>query len=251
MSVQAQAQPPASARDARIRALIRTAQDGDRNAERTLVEENAALIHSVVRRFCDRGVDYDDLYQMGCLGFVKAVRNFNLDYDVRFSTYAVPMMMGEIRRFLRDDGTVKVSRTIKEQARRVMAVQEALLRELGREPTLEEIAEQSGVPSEEVSFVLESLVAPMSLDGAYEGDGDNTLRPMDQLSDPGSQPERIDNQVMVRDMLVKLSERERRIIYLRYFMDRTQSEIAQDIGVSQVQISRLENKILKKLRQMM
>jgi len=231
-----------------VRRLIKLAQDGDREAEHILVEENAALVHSVARRFCDRGVDYDDLFQIGCLGFLKAIRYFNLEFDVRFSTYVVPMVMGEIRRYLRDNGAIKISRSIKNSARQIMATQEQLLRELGREPSLRELSVACQLSPEELAMALESLSQPLSLEEPLGTQGDNTQSLADTLAGDVVMEETAVNRLLVKELLSSLPPRERTIMVLRYYQDKKQSEIAKVLGVSQVQVSRLESKIIQKLR---
>ncbi|MGI5877240.1 MAG: SigB/SigF/SigG family RNA polymerase sigma factor [Christensenellales bacterium] len=232
----------------RTMALIARAQQGDRQAEGMLIEENMALVHSVAKRFRDRGVEYEDIFQMGCVGFLKAVKRFDASYNVCFSTYAVPMIMGEIRRTLRDDGMVKVSRSIRETAKTIMHTQETLQCMLGRSPTLQEVADHCGLKPEEISFYLESLVQPLSIDEPLPGDGGAALRQGDHMPGLENQEETTLNHILIRQAMGQLPPREKRIIYLRYFKDQTQNEIASTLGVSQVQISRLEKKILKKMR---
>ena len=199
-----------------------------------------------MRKYLGRGVDYDDLYQLGCMGLVKAVQNFNTDFDVRFSTYAVPMIAGEIKRFLRDDGMIKVSRSVKELAARAVAVQERL-RQTGREPGVQEIARELGVDAEEVALAFDAGRPYLSLsESRFEEDGAPRV---EYLSDPGEELRTLDR-LLLKELLLRLDARERQIIVLRYFKDRTQSQIADVLGVSQVQVSRLESRILKKLREM-
>lgn len=231
--------------------LIKAVQQGDAQAEARLVYENIALVHSIARRFRDRGHDYEDLFQIGCIGFIKAVRNFDLSYDVQFSTYAVPMIMGEIRRFLRDDGPVKVSRSIKEKARKLMAAGEQMRRELGREPSVNELALATGIPADEMPMIMDAMMPVSSIDSEIDLGGDNPVKGVDRLIDERQQPENHIDGMVIEQMLSALQSRERRIIVMRYFQEKTQSEIAREIGVSQVQVSRLESKILKKMRQMM
>ncbi len=230
-----------------MRALLVRAHAGDRAAEETLVRRNLALVKSIVRKYLGRGVDYDDLYQLGCMGLVKAVQNFNTDFDVRFSTYAVPMIAGEIKRFLRDDGMIKVSRSVKELAARAVAVQERLRRQTGREPGVQEIARELGVDAEEVALAFDAGRPYLSLsESRFEEDGAPRV---EYLSDPGEELRTLDR-LLLKELLLRLDARERQIIVLRYFKDRTQSQIADVLGVSQVQVSRLESRILKKLREM-
>ncbi|MDD3242590.1 MAG: SigB/SigF/SigG family RNA polymerase sigma factor [Eubacteriales bacterium] len=231
--------------------LLRAAQRGDRQAEECLVNANIALVHSIARRFRDRGHDYEDIFQIGCIGFVKAIRNFNLDYDVCFSTYAVPMIMGEIRRFLRDDGPIKISRSLKDKARRLMAASEQLKNRLQRDPTLNELAQAADIPPEEIPQVMEAMLPVGSIDDEVDVGGDNPVKAVDRIADDRQQPENHIDGIVIEQMLSALQARERRIIVMRYYQEKTQSEIAREIGVSQVQISRLESKILRKMRDMM
>ena len=230
--------------------LLRRARAGDREAEESLIRDNMALVHSVAKRFRDRGADYEDIFQIGCVGFVKAVKNFDMSYNVCFSTYAVPMIMGEIRRFLRDDGPMKISRSIKEKARLLMAAQERLGEALQREPTVGEIALESGVPVEEISYIMEAMTPISSIDEELNPGSDNPIKTIDRVPDDSHHPDMQIDRILIKEMLSTLEPRERQIIVMRYFQEKTQSEIAEAIGVSQVQISRLESKILGKMRTM-
>ena len=230
------------------RALLERAHAGDRDAEETLVQRNLALVTSIVRKYLGRGVDYDDLYQLGCLGLVKAVQHFDTRFDVRFSTYAVPMIAGEIRRFLRDDGTVKVSRSVRELAARAAAAQERLRRQTGREPGVQAVARALGVDAEEVALALDAGRPCLSLSESRFDDEDGAAR-VEYLSDPDGELRMLDR-LLLKDLLLRLDARERQIIVMRYFKDRTQAQVARVLGVSQVQVSRLEARILKKLREM-
>ncbi len=230
--------------------LLLRARAGDAAAEEQLIRENLALVHSVAKRFRDRGAEYEDLFQIGCVGFVKAIKNFDMSYNVCFSTYAVPMIMGEIRRFLRDDGPMKVSRSIKEKARTLMAAQERLFTRLQREPTSGEIAEEAGIPAEELAYVMEAMNPISSIEEELNPGAENPVRTIDRVQDDSGRPDTHIDRILVKELLGSLEPRERQIILLRYFQEKTQSEIAATIGVSQVQISRLESKILAKLRGM-
>ena len=224
-----------------IVALIKLAQSGDESAKTRLITENAPLIKSVIRRFRGRGIEYDDLYQLGCVGFLKAIKNFSFDFDVRFSTYAVPMIMGEVKRYLRDDGYIKVSRSVKSDAARINAYIEKYRSETGETPTIDFIAEKFGIEAQEVVFILDSAKIPLSI---YDGTDDDNSRPIiEKLSSAESENDSI-NKIMLKDMISSLSERDKKIILLRYFRGSTQCEVARLMGVSQVRISRLENKIL-------
>lgn len=228
--------------DAEVKRLIALAQSGDNIARDTLVNCNIRLVWSVVQRFLNRGYEAEDLFQIGCIGLLKSVDKFDLSYDVKFSTYAVPMIIGEIQRFLRDDGTIKVSRSLKELANKVRKVKDELAKEYGRLPTITEIAEELGISAEEVVFAQEANKPPASIhETVFENDGD-PITLMDQIKD--EQQEKWFENLALSEAIGTLSERERLIVYLRYYRDQTQSEVASRLGISQVQVSRLEKKIL-------
>ena len=226
---------------------IRLAQQGDGAAKEQLVKENTGLIWSVARRFIGRGAEIDDLYQLGCLGFLKAVDGFDLDYGTQFSTYAVPKIAGEIRRFLRDDGAVKVSRTIKEQAATIRLVRSQLTAALGREPTISEIAEQTGFTPEEIAVAETATAATESI---QKETGEDGFRLENILSDTESE-ERMLEKIALRQAIDRLGEREALVIRLRYFHGLTQERVSRVLQVSQVQVSRIEKKALTILRQLM
>lgn len=226
--------------------LIILAKNGDESAKTSLLENNSPLIKSILRRYRNKGVEYDDLYQLGCIGLLKAIYNFNSEFSVRFSTYAVPMIAGEIKRYLRDDGYIKVSRSTKTLACKISRYCESVKNSEGRSPTVDEIAKEFEIDAQEVVFALDSTKIPLSL---YDkGDDDSGQALLEKISDGDTTDERIDIMI-IRDGIEKLSERERKIVLLRYFKDKTQSEVAKEMCVSQVQISRLESKIIKKLKQ--
>lgn len=225
--------------------LLARFQQGDEAAGERLIEENLALVRSVVRRYMGRNVEYEDLFQLGCMGLTKAIQHFNPMYGVRFSTYAVPLIAGEMKRFLRDDGPVKVTRTVKELAVRAMSVREKLAEETGGQPGVCEIAAALSVPTEEVAMALSALRQPLSLNeplGQEDGDTIGDLTPA-----PGGDEKTIDR-ILTASLLNTLEEREKKLILLRYFRDWTQMQVAGVLGISQVQVSRLESKILQKLR---
>ena len=224
---------------------IRAAQAGDREAAGRLVEENAGLIWSVARRYFGRGTDPEDLYQLGCVGFLKAIEGFDLSYGTRFSTYAVPKISGEIRRFLRDDGTVKVSRGIKEQAAQIRAARTALEQRMGREPTITELARETGMTPEDIAFA-ETATGPAESLQRESGDDGFTLEHV--LGDYAAE-ERMVEHVALRAVIEKLPERERQVVALRYYHGMTQQNCAKVMRVSQVQISRLERRAVELLRQ--
>lgn len=224
--------------------LIRQSQNGSRQAGEQLVLENAGLIWSVARRYFGRGVEPDDLYQLGCLGFLKAVAGFDEAYGTQFSTYAVPKIAGEIRRFLRDDGTVKVSRSLKERAAAVKAARRRLTATLGREPVLSELAEATGLCVEEIA---EAETATSAAESIQRPTGEEGFKLEDVLSDSAMEEDMVEK-ISLRQAIAKLPPREAKLIYLRYFHGLTQEKVAAIIGVSQVQVSRIEKKALLELR---
>lgn len=225
-------------------ALIGEAQKGDESAKETLLTENMPLVKSIVKRFKGR-LEYDDLMQLGAMGFLKAVANFNVVYGVRFSTYAVPMITGEIKRYLRDDGAVKVSRWAKSLAQKIATYTDELRKENKEEPTVDELAAKFGCEATDIVFAMDTSRFVVSLNES--GDEDGT--PLGDRLVGAEAPEDDIDGLMLRDSIMDLPEREKKIIILRYFRDKTQSEVATELGVSQVQVSRLENKILKKIRE--
>ncbi len=227
--------------------LIARSQAGDRDATQTLVEENSGLIWSVARRFLGRGTEPDDLYQLGALGFLKAVDGFDLEYGTQFSTYAVPKIAGEIRRFLRDDGAVKVSRSLKEQASAIKSTRNRLTTALGREPTIQEISRQTGLSPEEIALAETATAATESI---QRETGDEGFSLEDILTDTESE-ERMVEKIALRQAIDALPEREKLVIQLRYFHSLTQQRVAKVMDVSQVQVSRIEKKALATLREMM
>ncbi|MCI6429893.1 MAG: SigF/SigG family RNA polymerase sporulation sigma factor [Oliverpabstia sp.] len=229
-------------------ALIKSAHEGDKNARDTLIEENIGLVWSIVRRFQNRGVEMEDLFQIGSIGLIKAVDKFDLSYEVQFSTYAVPMIAGEIKRFLRDDGMLKVSRPLKEMAGKAYGVREALEKKEGREPTVSEIAEEMGVAVEELMLAMEAGAQVESLQQIiYQGDG-NDISLMDKLEEKENTNEKLVNRLFLEEMLGELDGKERELIFKRYFLEKTQAVIADEMGISQVQVSRMEKKIIKEMR---
>ena len=231
-----------------ILALIGRAHQGDKRAREILTENNMGLVHSIARRFQNRGVEMEDLIQIGCIGLLKAIDKFDTSYDVRFSTYAVPMITGEIKRFLRDDGMVKVSRSLKQTAAKAYTVREELFLKEGKEPRMEEIARELGITREELVLAMDSQGQVESLQKTiYQSDG-NEISLEDKLPLEENQQEMVVNRMFLEQALGTLDRKERELIYLRFFQDRTQSSIAQQMGMSQVQVSRMEKKILNRLR---
>jgi RNA polymerase sporulation-specific sigma factor len=232
--------------DNEVKRLIALSQSGDQLARETLVNCNIRLVWSVVQRFLNRGYEAEDLFQIGCIGLLKSVDKFDLSYDVKFSTYAVPMIIGEIQRFLRDDGTLKVSRSLKELANKIRKAKDELSKRLGRLPTIKEVAEELSISPEEVVFAQEANKPLTSIhETVFENDGD-PITLMDQIADETQ--EKWFEKLALNEAIGTLSERERLIVYLRYFRDQTQSEVASRLGISQVQVSRLEKKILQLIK---
>ena len=224
--------------------LIERAQKGDDGAKTELLQNNLPLIKSIVKRYQNKQIEYDDLIQLGTLGFIKALNNFQTGFGVRFSTYAVPMIAGEIKRFIRDNGAIKVSRSIKAQNQKINKFIDEYRQVHQKEPTISQIAAYMKSDEQEVVFIMDSSKYPVSIYAESEEDG---LTLADKLCSKESQDEYIEKLVL-RDIIEKLDERDKKIIILRYFRDKTQSEIAKELGVSQVQISRLESKLLEKMR---
>lgn len=230
-------------------ALIQRSHEGDEEARARLVEENAGLVWCVVKRFYNRGQEAEDLFQIGNIGLLKAIDKFDLSYDVKFSTYAVPMISGEIKRFLRDDGIIKVSRSLKELSYKAYQCQEELRDRWGREPTIGEIAGRLGVEQEELVMALdaggdvESLHKPI-----YQKDGQE-IQLMDKLPEQERQEDKVIDHMLLNQLLGLLDKEEKKLIYLRYFAEHTQSQVGLELGISQVQVSRMEKKILKRLRE--
>ncbi len=229
--------------------LLKFAKEGDQDAKEQIVTSNLGLVWAVARRFIGRGHDLEDLYQIGCIGLMKCVDKFDLSYDVKFSTYAVPMISGEIKRFLRDDGIVKVSRTLKETAYKVKKVREDIVNRTGVEPKLEEISKLLEIDMEEIVASLEANVEVESIHKTiYEKDG-NSIFLIDKISAEEDEKEEVINHMLIEELMQELSDEERQLIQMRYYENRTQTEIAKMLGVSQVQVSRMEKRILLKMRQ--
>lgn len=226
---------------------INLAKNGDEQAKTTLIQNNSPLIKSIVKRYIGKNVEYDDLYQLGCMGFLKAIYNFDESFNVKFSTYAVPMIAGEIKRFLRDDGSIKVSRAIKTTYFQIQRYLDQLKTQGKPTPTIEELATIFNLEPQEVVFTLESARMPISIYEQFDKDSSNSQSVIDKIAQEDNQ-EQLLNKLILKDILSSLNEKDRKIIILRYFRDKTQSEIAQILNVSQVQVSRLENKILEKLK---
>ena len=228
-------------------ALLRRAQAGDEDAREKLIEGNLRLVLSVIQRFDKRGENPDDLFQVGCIGLIKAIDNFDINQPVRFSTYGVPMIIGEIRRFLRDNNALRVSRSLRDAAYKAMQAREALEKQLGREPTVDEVARQAGLSRREVNAALESVVEPISLEEPLYTDGGDAMYVIDQVRDPDSEDSWISG-LEFRQTVAGLTPREKRIMELRYLKGETQMEVAREIGISQAQVSRLEKAALEQFR---
>ena len=231
--------------------LIRRSQDGDKAARETLIEENLGLIHHVVKRFLGRGVEAEDLLQIGAVGLVKAVDRFDLSFGVRFSTYAVPMIAGEIKRFLRDDSMIKVSRSLKELAVKAARLREQLLMERGEEPGVDELARRLKVEPEELVQAMDSSIEVESLQKVICQGSSEGVSLMERVEQGHDEQEELLRRMLLEELLSSLEPRERRLIVLRFFYDRTQTQVAMELGMSQVQVSRLEKKILSALKEKM
>lgn len=230
-------------------ALIQKSHQGDEGAREQLVEENVGLVWCVVKRFFHRGTEPEDLFQIGTIGLLKAIDKFNLEYEVKFSTYAVPMIAGEIKRYLRDDGMLKVSRSLKELSYKALGVRETLQETLGKEPTVQEIAEELQVEQEELMMALEAGAEVESLHKTvFQKDGQELLL-MDKLSQKEGEEEKLLDHMVLKQLLAILDKEERQLIYLRYFAEETQKQVGEKMGISQVQVSRLEKKILTRMRE--
>jgi len=229
--------------------LIQKSHEGDKEARARLVEENTGLVWCVVKRFYNRGVEMEDLFQIGTIGLLKAIDKFDLNYDVKFSTYAVPMITGEIKRFLRDDGMIKVSRSLKELSYKAYLCREKLQERFGREPSVTELAGELGVEPEELMAALDASSEVESLHKPiYQSDGQEVSL-MDRLPWRAEPEEEVLDHLLLKELLGGLEKEERQLIYLRYFADRTQAQAGKELGISQVQVSRLEKKILKSMRE--
>lgn len=228
--------------------LIERAHQGDKEAREAAIKENIGLVRSVVKRYQGRGTEQEDLMQIGCIGLLKAVDYFDLNYEVRFSSYAIPMIMGEIRRFLRDDGPMKVSRSLKNTAYQTSKIREMLTGELGREPTIEEISQRTGIAREEIVMAMEASTDMESLQQTlYQSDGSEICLE-DRVEDGKDEVNALVNHVFLSDLMKQLDHQERELIQMRYYDEMTQSQIAEKLNKTQVQISRMEKKILKKMR---
>ena len=229
--------------------LIKLSKDGDREARDRVVAENVGLVWSIVRRFMNRGHEMEDLFQIGSIGLMKAIDKFDSSYEVKFSTYAVPMITGEIKRFLRDDGMIKVSRSLKESAIKIRSVRERYQNEIGRDPTFEELETELDLDKEDIIMAMETGTEVESLyKTIYQGDG-SPIYLIDKLAETKDESEDLVDKLALREIIASLDDKEQEIIRLRYFKDRTQTDIAKELGISQVQVSRMEKRILKIMRE--
>ncbi len=227
--------------------LLKKMHKGDKTAKDELVTGNLRLVLSVIQRFTQRGENLDDLFQVGCIGLIKAIQNFDLTLNVRFSTYAVPMIIGEIRRYLRDNNSIRISRSMRDIAYKAMQIKERLTNEKGRDPTIEEIANEIDLPKEDVVLALESIVEPVSLYEPVYSDGGDTIYVMDQVGDKNDDKNWLD-EIALKEAIRNLNNREKRILYLRFFKGMTQIEVSSEIGISQAQVSRLEKGALDHIK---
>ena len=227
--------------------LVKQAQQGDQEAKGLLVEENSPLIKSVIKRFKDKGVEYEDLYQLGCMGFLKAIKNFNADFGVKFSTYVVPMVVGEVKRFMRDDGAIKVSRALKTLNLQINKYVVEFGAKNNRAPTIEELSQHFNIEEQEIVLAMDSAKMPLSLYTPVEDDAESATL-VDRIESQEDYSGKMIENIALAELIKKLDERDRKIILLRYYFDKTQSEIARELKISQVQVSRLENKILSNMK---
>ena len=228
--------------------LLRRTKDGDQDARNQLIEGNLRLVLSVIQRFASRGENADDLFQVGCVGLIKAIDNFDISQPVRFSTYGVPMIIGEIRRYLRDNSAIRVSRSMRDTAYRVLQVRDRYMAEHQREPTVEQIAKELEIPREEVVFAMDAIVDPVSLYEPVYSDGGDAICVMDQVRDTKNTDEDWTNRIALKEAMRRLDERERRILSLRFYEGKTQMDVSAEIGISQAQVSRLEKSAIKTIK---
>ena len=228
--------------------LLRRTKNGDQQARQKLIEGNLRLVLSVIQKFISRGENVDDLFQVGCIGLIKAIDNFDISQPVRFSTYGVPMIIGEIRRYLRDNSAIRVSRSMRDTAYRVLQTRDRLIAENQREPTVEQIAKELNIPREEVVFAMDAVVDPVSLYEPVYSDGVDAVCVMDQVSDHGNTDESWIDRIALKEAVRKLNDREKRILSLRFYEGKTQMEVSAEVGISQAQVSRLEKGAIHTIR---
>ena len=229
-------------------ALLKRTKEGDMEARQALIEGNLRLVLSVIQKFTGRGENADDLFQIGCIGLIKAIDNFDITQPVRFSTYGVPMIVGEIRRYLRDNSSIRVSRSVRDTAYRVLQAKEKLIARTQREPSVEEIARELDIPKEDVVFAMDAIVSPVSLYEPVYSDGGDAICVIDQISDTKNTDESWLEQIALKDAIRRLSERERHILALRFCEGKTQMEVSSEVGISQAQVSRLEKNAIRQIK---
>ena len=229
-------------------ALFAKIKAGDEGAKEQYIKGNLRLVLSVIKRFTNSNENPDDLFQIGCIGLIKAINNFNTELDVKFSTYAVPMIIGEIRRYMRDNNSIRVSRSLRDTAYKAIYAKEGYMKRNLREPTLQEISEEIGIAKEDIVFAMDAIQAPMSLNEPVYNDGGDALYVMDQISDKKNREEKWVENLSLREALERLSDRERHIIEMRFYDGKTQMEVAEEVGISQAQVSRLEKNALKSMK---
>lgn len=227
--------------------LLKLVKEGDQTARDELIRGNLRLVLSVIQKFTNRGESLDDLFQIGCIGLIKSIDNFDISQNVRFSTYAVPMIIGEIRRYLRDNSTVRISRSMRDIAYKAIQIKEKMINENNKEPTIEEIAKEMGTPSENIVLALESIVEPISLYEPVFSDGNDTVYVMDQIGDKHDDNNWLD-EIALKQSIKNLNKREKQILSLRFLKGKTQMEVASEVGISQAQVSRLEKCAIKKVK---
>lgn len=228
--------------------LLKRTKEGDSKARQELIDGNLRLVLSIIQRFANRKENMDDLFQVGCIGLIKSIDNFNTELDVKFSTYAVPMIIGEVRRYLRDNNSIRVSRSVRDLAYKSLQAREQLTKTLLREPTIEDIAKAVGEPEEEVSRAMEAIIEPVSLYDSVFNDGEDSIFVIDQISDHSADDELWLEDIALKEAMKKLGSREKTIINMRFFNGKTQMEIAEEIGISQAQVSRLEKGALERIK---
>ena len=231
-----------------VKCLLKKARAGDREARNELVKKNMGLVWNVVKRFTGRGYDAEDIFQIGCIGLIKAIDNFDMSFNVCFSTYAVPMILGECRRYLRDNNSIRVSRSLRDIAYKAIYTKDALLKKLDREPTVDEIAKEIDVAPEDITTALDAISTPVSLYEPVYQEGGDTLYIVDQLSDKKNKEENWVENISLKEAMKKLNEREYNILRLRFFEGKTQTEVASEIAISQAQVSRIEKSAIKSLK---
>ena len=228
--------------------LLKRVKHGDQEARQQMIEGNLRLVLSVIQRFSGRGENMDDLFQIGCIGLIKAIDNFDINQNVKFSTYAVPMILGEVRRYLRDNNAIRVSRSLRDTAYKAICAREALTKKNLKEPTIMEIADEIGISKEEITYAMDAIQTPVSLYEPVYTDGGDPLYVMDQISDKKNREENWVEQISLNEAIKRLPDRERHIIDMRFFEGKTQTEVADEVGISQAQVSRLEKNALKTMR---